>query len=138
MAALGLCGERSVYIVFLDGNMPGLSCLETLSGIKKIRPHMPVVMITKSEEENIMDMAIGNQMADYLIKPVNPNQILMTLKKHLHKRDIEQEQNTSGYRAEFAKIGMELCGNIDSEGWKELYRRLVYWDLKLYSSDQTM
>ena len=85
--ALDLCGESMFDIVFLDENMPGLSGLETLSEIKKIRPHMPVVMITKSEEENIMDMAIGNQMADYLIKPVNPNQILMTLKKHLHKRD---------------------------------------------------
>ena len=104
--AIDLCKEQSFDIVFLDENMPGLSGLETLAEIKKINPSLPIVMITKSEEENIMDMAIGHKMADYLIKPVNPSQILMTLKKHIHKRDIITEQTTTGYRSEFAQIGM--------------------------------
>ena len=73
--------DRLVDVVFLDENMPGLTGLETLQRIKAKRPHLPCVMITKSEEEHIMEEAIGSKMADYLIKPLNPNQILLSLKK---------------------------------------------------------
>ena len=125
-------------IVFLDENMPGLSGLETLTEINRMNPSVPVVMITKSEEENIMDMAIGNKMADYLIKPVNPNQILMTLKKHVHKREILSEQTTSGYRSEFGQIGMQISDRLTPDEWYELYKRLVYWDIKLEETDNEM
>ena len=125
-------------IVFLDENMPGLSGLETLAEINRMNPSVPVVMITKSEEENIMDMAIGNKMADYLIKPVNPNQILMTLKKHVHKREILSEQTTSGYRSEFGQIGMQISDRLAPEEWYELYKRLIYWDIKLEETDNEM
>ena len=125
-------------IVFLDENMPGLSGLETLTEINRMNPSVPVVMITKSEEENIMDMAIGNKMADYLIKPVNPNQILMTLKKHVHKREILSEQTTSGYRNEFGQIGMQISDRLTPDEWYELYKRLVYWDIKLEETDNEM
>ena len=113
--AIDLC-ENNIYdIVFLDENMPGLSGLATLTKIKEVRPNLPIVMITKSEEENIMDMAIGNKIADYLIKPVNPSQILMTLKKHIHKRDIINTQTTTTYRQEFMQIGTQLSNTITFE-----------------------
>ena len=106
--ALDLCQERSFDLIFLDEHMPGLSGLETLSRIKEISPTTPIVMVTKSEEENIMNQAIGSKIADYLIKPVNPNQIYLTLKKHLHKREIETEVTNTGYQQNFSKIGMQI------------------------------
>ena len=131
--------EKEIYdIVFLDENMPGLSGLETLSKIKEIRPNIPIVMITKSEEENIMDMAIGNKIADYLIKPVNPSQILMTLKKHIHKRDIINTQTTTSYRQEFMQIGSQLNNTVTYEDWYDLYKKLVYWDFKLTETDNEL
>ncbi len=136
--AIDLCRENTYDIIFLDENMPGLNGLETLAHISEIRPNTPVVMITKSEEENIMDMAIGNKMADYLIKPVNPNQILLTLKKHLHKREIISEQTTVNYRQEFAQIGMQISDKLDSESWFELYKKLISWDIKLNETDNEM
>ena len=85
--AIDLCETDCFDIVFLDENMPGLSGLETLSKIKNKNQNLPIVMITKSEEEYIMEDAIGSKIADYLIKPVNPNQILLSLKKNLdHSR----------------------------------------------------
>lgn len=136
--AIELC-EKEIYdIVFLDENMPGLSGLETLSKIKEIRPNIPIVMITKSEEENIMDMAIGNKIADYLIKPVNPSQILMTLKKHIHKRDIINTQTTTSYRQEFMQIGSQLNNTVTYEDWYDLYKKLVYWDFKLTETDNEL
>ena len=136
--AIELC-EKEIYdIVFLDENMPGLSGLETLSKIKEIRPNIPIVMITKSEEENIMDMAIGNKIADYLIKPVNPSQILMTLKKHIHKRDIINTQTTTSYRQEFMQIGSQLNNTVTFEDWYDLYKKLVYWDFKLTETDNEL
>ena len=136
--AIELC-EKEIYdIVFLDENMPGLSGLETLSKIKEIRPNIPIVMITKSEEENIMDMAIGNKIADYLIKPVNPRQILMTLKKHIHKRDIINTQTTTSYRQEFMQIGSQLNNTVTYEDWYDLYKKLVYWDFKLTETDNEL
>ena len=136
--AIDMCRENLYDIVFLDENMPGLSGLETLARINEMRPNLPIVMITKSEEENIMDMAIGNKITDYLIKPVNPNQILMTLKKHLHKREIFSEQTTTNYRQEFAQIGMQISDRLSADEWKDLYKKLINWDLKLNEADNEM
>ncbi|MDR1591738.1 MAG: PglZ domain-containing protein [Prevotellaceae bacterium] len=136
--AIEMCSRQAFDMVFLDENMPGLSGLEVLAVIKQQTPNMPVVIITKSEEENIMDLAIGNKIADYLIKPVNPNQILMTLKKHLHKREILTEQTTSGYRTEFGQIDMQISESLSAEQWLELYRRLVYWDITLDEAESEL
>ena len=118
-------------IVFLDENMPGLSGLETLSEIKEIRASIPVVMITKSEEEYIMEEAIGSKIADYLIKPVNPNQILLSLKKNLDHSRLVSEKTTSNYQQEFRKIAMDLSMVNSFEEWKDLYQKLIYWELEL-------
>jgi DNA-binding response OmpR family regulator len=136
--AVELCRQHNFDIIFLDENMPGQSGLETLSLIKEIDPSVPVIMITKSEEENIMDMAIGNKIADYLIKPVNPNQILLALKKNLHKREIISEQTTSGYRSDFNKIGMQINDSFTHSDWADVYRRLVYWELELSEAENNM
>ena len=136
--ALDLCRERSFDLIFLDENMPGLSGLETLSRIKEFCPMVPVVMVTKSEEENIMDQAIGSKIADYLIKPVNPNQIFLTLKKHLHKRAIEAEVTNTGYQQNFSKIGMQINDSYTLEDWMNVYKRLVYWELELSETDSEM
>ncbi|HRE74134.1 MAG TPA: PglZ domain-containing protein [Flavobacteriales bacterium] len=118
-------------IVFLDENMPGLSGLETLERIKAIKPGVPVVMITKSEEESIMDSAIGGKIADYLIKPVNPNQILLTLKKNLDSKRLVTEKTTMNYQQEFRQIGMQLGDLRTVEEWKDMFRKLVYWEIEL-------
>ena len=136
--ALDLCRERAFDLIFLDENMPGLSGLETLSMIKEINPTIHVVMVTKSEEEDIMNQAIGSKIADYLIKPVNPNQIFLTLKKHLHKREIETEVTNTGYQQNFMKIGMQINDSYTLKEWEEVYRRLVYWELELSSTDGGM
>lgn len=136
--ALDLCREQTFDLIFLDENMPGLSGLETLSMIKEINPTIPIVMVTKSEEEDIMNQAIGSKIADYLIKPVNPNQIFLTLKKHLHKREIETEVTNIGYQQNFMKIGMQINDSYTLKEWEEVYRRLVYWELELSSTDGGM
>ncbi len=136
--ALDLCRERAFDLIFLDENMPGISGLETLSQIKEINPTIPVVMVTKSEEENIMNQAIGSKIADYLIKPVNPNQIFLTLKKHLHKREIVTEVANSGYQQNFSKIGMQINDSYTIDDWKEVYKRLVFWELELADTDSEM
>lgn len=123
--------ERTFDIVFLDENMPGLSGLETLHEIKKINAALPVVMITKSEEELIMEEAIGSKIADYLIKPVNPNQILLSLKKNLDHSRLVSEKTTADYQQEFRQIAMDLSMVNTFEGWADLYRRLLYWELQL-------
>ena len=133
--AVDLCQKESFDIIFLDENMPGLSGLETLAQIKEIDPDVPMVMITKSEEENIMNMAIGRKIADYLTKPVNPSQILLTLKKNIHKREIITEHTTSAYQSEFGRIGMQINDSLTYEDWVEVYKRLVYWELELSDSD---
>jgi len=118
-------------IVFLDENMPGLTGLETLSEIKKIRSTLPVVMITKSEEESIMEDAIGAKISDYLIKPVNPHQLLLSLKKNLDHSRLVSEKTTSDYQQEFRKIAMDMAMVNSFEGWTDIYKRLVYWELQL-------
>lgn len=136
--AIDICTERQIDIIFLDENMPGLSGLETLSRIKEINNNIPIVMVTKSEEENIMDQAIGQKIADYLIKPVNPNQIFLTLKKHLQKNRLETDVTNSSYQQNFAKISMQIndCSTLDE--WKEVYRKLVFWELELAGTDSEM
>ncbi len=126
-------------VIFLDENMPGLSGLETLSKLKSLQPSTPVVMITKSEEEDIMEEAIGSRISDYLIKPVNPNQILLSVKKNTEDKRLIRERTTSEYQQEFREIGMTIDENLSVEEWKDLYRKLVYWDLELdHSQDQGM
>ena len=125
--------ERQIDIVFLDENMPGLTGIETLAQIKEIRPNLPVVMITKSEEEYIMEEAIGSKIADYLIKPVNPNQILLSLKKNLDHSSLVSKKTTADYQQEFRKISMDLAMVNSYEDWIELYKKLVHWEIKLES-----
>jgi len=129
--ALEIIDDTNFDIVFLDENMPGLTGLETLNEIKEKRANLPVVMITKSEEEYIMEEAIGNKIADYLIKPVNPNQILLSLKKNLDHSRLVSEKTTSNYQQEFRKIAMDLSMVNSFEEWSDLYQKLVYWELRL-------
>jgi DNA-binding response OmpR family regulator len=137
--ALDLIKKTNFDIVFLDENMPGLSGLETLARIKNLKSDLPVVMITKSEEERIMEDAIGSKISDYLIKPVNPNQILSSLKKILDNRRLVSEKTTSGYQQEFRSIGMTLSDRLSHTEWVEVYKKLVYWELELQkSADQSM
>lgn len=133
--AVELCQQQTFDIIFLDENMPGLSGLETLALIKDIDPDVPLVMITKSEEENIMNMAIGNKIADYLTKPVNPSQILLTLKKNIHKKEIVNEHATSTYQSQFGRIGMQINDTLTYDDWVEVYKKLVYWELELEETD---
>ncbi|MDE5882861.1 MAG: PglZ domain-containing protein [Muribaculaceae bacterium] len=136
--ALDTLDHERFNLILLDENMPGLSGLETLARINQTHPEVPVIMITKSEEENLMNQAIGNQIADYLIKPVNPNQILLSIKKNLHSGQLMAQQATSGYQQEFQKI-TSLINMADTvEEWMEVYRQLVYWELKLADTDNSM
>ena len=136
--AIDLCPEQRFDLILLDENMPGLSGLETLTRLKEIVPAVPVVMVTKNEEEDLMDQAIGSKIADYLIKPVNPSQVLLTLKKNIHQREIVQEVTQTGYRQEFAQLSMQMSEQLSPEEWKELYKKLVYWELQLSEADSNM
>ncbi len=136
--ALEQCAQESYDLILLDENMPGISGLETLARIKEILPATPVVMVTKSEEENIMDQAIGSKIADYLIKPVNPGQILLTLKKNIHQKEIVTEVSQSGYQQDFGKIGMQISDASSFEDWVEVYKRLTYWEQELSATDSQM
>ena len=129
--AVEMAGKKEYDIIFLDENMPGLSGLETLNRIKLILPRVPVVMITKSEEEHIMEEAIGGKISDYLIKPVNPNQILLSLKKNLETRRLVSEKSSSTYQQQFRQLGMRLGDRLNTEDWKQLYAELVRWELEL-------
>ncbi len=135
--ALEILENNRVDIVLLDENMPGLSGLETLEIIKAKHSSLPVIMITKSEEEYIMEEAIGSKISDYLIKPVNPNQILLSLKKNLNTSRLVSEKSTSKYQQEFRQIGMQLNERLDFNDWIELYKKLVYWELELDKSKET-
>ncbi|GGG11773.1 two-component system response regulator [Dokdonia pacifica] len=129
--AIEIIDEQNFDIVFLDENMPGLTGLETLNEIKNKRESVPVVMITKSEEEYIMEEAIGSKIADYLIKPVNPNQILLSLKKNLDHSRLVSQKTASSYQQEFRKIAMDLSMVNSFEEWSELYQKLIYWEMEL-------
>ena len=136
--AIEAAKNEAFDLMFLDENMPGLSGLETLSIIKTEHPTIPVVMITKSEDEGIMNQAIGSKISDYLIKPVNPNQILLSIKKNLHKNQIITETTVSGYQQDFMKIGMQINDSFTTEEWKEVYKKLIYWELELEESQTGM
>ena len=136
--AIDECKKRTFDLVLLDEMMPGLSGLETLQRIKEITPQVPVVMVTKSEEEDIMNQAIGQQIADYLIKPVNPNQILLTLKKNIHRREIVTETVQSGYQQQFQQLSMQIMDCRTWEDWTTVYKKLVRWELELSATDSQM
>ena len=133
--AIDLFQEENFDIVFLDENMPGMSGLETLSEIKEKKSATPVIMITKSEEELIMEEAIGSKISDYLIKPVNPNQILLSLKKNLDHSRLISEKTTLDYQKEFRKISMEMAMVNSYEEWVEFYKKLIFWELELENID---
>jgi CheY-like chemotaxis protein len=132
--AMELVRSEEFDIVFLDEQMPGLSGIETLEQIKEEYPGLPVVMITKSEEETIMEEAIGSKISDYLIKPVNPKQILLSLKKNLENKKLVSEKTTSQYQQAFSPLGMKISGELNHEEWADVYKSLVRWELELEKS----
>jgi DNA-binding response OmpR family regulator len=136
--AIDMCKLRNFDLVLLDEQMPGLSGLETLQKMKELQPSLPVVMVTKSEEENIMEQAIGQKIADYLIKPVNPNQILLALKKNIHRREIETEVTQNQYQQNFQQIAMQIMDCRTWKDWADVYKRLVHWELELSATDSSM
>ena len=136
--AIEECKKRTFDLVLLDEMMPGLSGLETLQRIKEMTPQVPVVMVTKSEEEDIMNQAIGQQIADYLIKPVNPNQILLTLKKNIHRKEIITETVQTGYQQQFQQLSMQIMDCSTWQDWTNVYKRLVRWELELSATDSQM
>ena len=136
--AIELCQQQSFDLILLDEMMPGLTGLETLQRIKEIQPLTPVVMVTKSEEENIMDQAIGSKIADYLIKPVNPSQILLTLKKNIHRKEIVTEVTQSGYQQQYQQLGMQISNCRDYKDWMEVYKKMVHWEVELSSTESQM
>ena len=136
--AIEACENHTFDLVLLDEMMPGLSGLETLQRIKEMTPQVPVVMVTKSEEEDIMNQAIGQQIADYLIKPVNPNQILLTLKKNIHRKEIITETVQTGYQQQFQQLSMQIMDCSTWQDWTNVYKRLVRWELELSATDSQM
>ena len=118
-------------LIFLDENMPGLSGLETLAIINENYPNIPVVMITKSEEESIMEEAIGSKISDYLIKPVNPNQILLAIKKNIDSNRLVEQQTTLKYQQDFRKISMQISSIKNIDEWYNIFKKLVFWELEL-------
>ena len=133
--ALDEIDHKYFDIVFLDENMPGMTGLETLNYIKSTHPSLPVVMITKSEEEHIMEEAIGAKIADYLIKPLNPNQILLSVKKILDNRRLVSEKTNQSYQQDFRNISMAYQDEMDHQTWVDVYKKLVYWELEINETD---
>lgn len=136
--AIEACRREAFDLILLDENMPGLTGLETLTTIKELHPATPVVMVTKSEEEDIMEQAIGSKIADYLIKPVNPHQILLALKKNIHSREIVAEKANSAYQQNFGRLSMQISDAMSIEEWQDVYRKIVYWELELENADVQM
>src|SRR6478609_7111514 len=133
--AVELCDEKHFDVVFLDEHMPGMSGLEALALIKANKPNLPVVMITKNEEEHIMEEAIGSKIADYLIKPLNPSQILLSVKKILDNKRLVIEKTNLSYQQEFRKISMAFQDNMNHEEWADIYKKLVFWELQMDHAD---
>src|SRR5919107_6094678 len=133
--AIDYVKEYPVDVVLLDETMPGISGLETLAKIKEVNSGIPIVLITKNETENLMNDAIGSQISDYLIKPVNPNQVLLSLKKILENKRLVAEKTTSAYQQQFRNLFMALNSNPDFNEWMEIYKKLVYWELEMEKSD---
>src|SRR5450631_2607 len=133
--AIDYVKENEVDVVLLDESMPGITGLETLQKMKEIKNHVPIVLITKNETENLMNEAIGSQITDYLIKPVNPNQVWLSLKKIIDNRRLVAEKTTTAYQQQFRELFMALNDNPDYKGWMDLYKKLVYWELEIKKSD---
>jgi len=133
--AIDYIKENIVDVVLLDETMPGITGLQTLQKIKEVNSNLPVVLITKNEAENIMDDAIGSQISDYLIKPVNPNQVWLSLKKLIDNKRLVAEKTTSAYQQEFSHLFMALNNNPNYQEWMEIYKKLVYWELEIQKSD---
>lgn len=136
--ALDAITTQNFDLIILDENMPGISGLEALQQIKISQPHVPVIMITKSEEENIMNQAIGSEIADYLIKPVNPNQILLSIKKNLHSDDLVSQKVTSDYQQQFMQISTQINSASTIQDWYDIYNTLVRWELTLSNTETHM
>ena len=134
--ALKKVREEPFDIVFLDEQMPGLDGLETLERIQGVRPTLPVVMITKSEEESIMEEAIGSKIADYLIKPVNPNQILLTIKRVLDQRRIQSEKSAQSYLRSFNELSSKFNEQTDWAEWIDIYKKLTHWQMSLDPAEE--
>ncbi|MBQ4278708.1 MAG: PglZ domain-containing protein [Rikenellaceae bacterium] len=132
--AIELARANNYDLIILDEMMPGMTGLETLPLIKEIRPTTPVIMVTKSEEENIMDKAVGSKIADYLIKPVNPNQVLLSIKKNVHQQQLVTEKSTADYRGEFGQIASSFGEARTFADWAGIYKRLVNWEVELTDS----
>src|SRR5215469_11691563 len=133
--AIDFVKENPIDVVLLDETMPGITGLDTLAKIKEANQQTPVVLITKNETENLMDDAIGSQITDYLIKPVNPNQVLLSLKKIIDNKRLVAERTTSAYQQEFRNLFMALNSNPDYNEWMDVYKKLVYWELEMEKSD---
>jgi CheY-like chemotaxis protein len=133
--AVELSEAKHFDVVFLDEHMPGMSGLEALNLIKNSKPNLPVVMITKNEEERIMEEAIGAKIEDYLIKPINPSQILLSVKKILDNKRLVIEKTNLNYQQEFGKISLALLDNMNHEQWADIYKKLVFWELQLDEVD---
>ena len=136
--AVELCKQQQFDVILLDEMMPGITGLQALERIKLIQPTVPVVMVTKSEEENIMNEAVGRNIADYLIKPVNPNQILLSLKKLIHRKELVAETTQTAYQQHFQQLSMQMMDCCCWNDWAVLYRQLVDWELKLVSADPAL
>lgn len=136
--AVELCQQQQFDVILLDEMMPGITGLQALERIKQIQPTVPVVMVTKSEEENIMNEAVGRNIADYLIKPVNPNQILLSLKKLIHRKELVAETTQTAYQQHFQQLSMQMMDCCCWNDWAALYRQLVDWELKLVTADPAL
>ena len=136
--AIDMATEVAYDVIILDEMMPGMTGLETLPLIKDIRPTTPVIMVTKSEEEDIMDKAIGSKIADYIVKPVNPSQMLPLIKKYVHSQKLVTEQTTADYRAEFGRISLSMQNASTFQQWCAIYRKLVNWDIELSGGDESI
>lgn len=129
--AIELVGRQDFDLVLLDEMMPGKDGLATLDAIKDIRPHLPVVMVTKSEEETLMEEAIGQKIDDYLTKPVNPSQVLMAIKKLVQSRNIVAGKLGQRYIADINRMNATLSGSATWIDWVAAHRTLCEWDLEL-------
>lgn len=123
--------EKNYDLIFLDEMMAGMGGLETLARIKEINSTIPIVMITKNEEESLMNEAIGFKITDYLTKPVNPSQVLLVCKKILEGKKIKGEHAAKDYLQDFNQISNAMLQNLDADEWIEIYLKIVNWDLEL-------
>src|ERR1700744_2314392 len=133
--AIDFVKDNQIDVVLMDETMPGITGLETLAKIKEANQQIPVVLITKNETENLMDDAIGSQISDYLIKPVNPNQVLLSLKKILDNKRLVAESVTAAYQQQFRNLFIALNSNPDYNEWMEIYKKLTFWELEMKKSD---